>query len=153
MTLSDGTVIATQWREGTGDNAVAMDTNGTRTPLDDVDLTLGAASDFAASPTNLWAVRREASTAPDLVDGVSGFVAFDGFAPLAALPVKGVENNGGGGELLGWLTSDQAVFSMPVDEVLGPATDVGTVIWDVREGTLWRGPLFIANARISISPR
>lgn len=153
VTLSDGTVIANQWGQDTGDNVVATDTNGTRTPLDDVARTLGAATDFAVSPTNMWAVRREARMVPDLVEGVSGFMAFDGFAPLAALPVKDVENNGGGGELLGWLTSDHAVFSMPVDEVLGPATDVGTVIWDVRDGTLWRGPLSIANARISISPR
>lgn len=151
VTLTDGTVIANQWRQR--DDVTATDTNGTRTTLDDVRRVLGAASNFAANTSNLWAVRREARTIPDLVDGVSGFMAYEGFEPLAALPVKGVENHGGGSQLIGWLTADHAVFSVPVDEIMGPKTDRGTVVWDAREGTLWRGPLTITNARVSVMSR
>lgn len=65
------------------------------------------------------------------------------------LPVNGVENNGGGGRIVGWLDESTLLFLMPdVDE---SETLARTVAWNVETGDLWKGPSILTNSRASIA--
>lgn len=146
--LSDGTVMANLWREDRGHRAVALAPDGTRTALEEVRQLLGAAGDFTGEGQR-WAIRREAMFRPDMLGGGSGFMVFIGDQPERMLPVKGVENNGGGGRVVGWVDGSTLLFSMPDVEAF--ETLARTVAWNVETGGLWKGPSILTNSRVSIA--
>lgn len=143
--LADGTVVADLWRQGQGHRIIAFGPDGSGTDWRGVQPYLGAPDSFSGYGSR-WAIRREAMMNPDAVDGRSGFMAFEGDSPLAMLPVEGVENNGGGGRVVGWLDESTLLVAMPGADVLA-----GTVAWNVETGRLWRGPQILVNSRVSIA--
>lgn len=151
--LADGTAVANLWRESEGHRIVAFGQDGSPTEWEHLRPYLGAPESFSGHGTR-WAIRRESPGTPDVLDGRSGFLVFDGDQPLAMLPVEGVQNNGGGGRVLGWLDESTLLVGMPGDEVPEREGFIErTVAWDVETGEVWRATEVLSNSRVSVAPQ
>ncbi len=147
--LGGDEVVADYWSEATGHVWSRFDGAGAATQLGELDAY--AVLDQPAGRDQRWAALRQLTTiAPDRSWDGDGFVVFDDKGqPLSLLPVKGTENNGGGGQVIGWATDSVLLFSMPDPEA--HETSAGVVAWDVDTGELWRGPLMLAKSFVSVA--
>ena len=147
--LEDDTVVADHWSEASGHEWSRFDSSGAATPLGKIDAY--AFLDQPAGREQRWVALRQLTTmTPERSWDRDGFVVLDDQGqPLALLPVKGVENNGGGGRVIGWATDSIVLFSMP--EAGASPTAAHVVAWDVETGELWRGPLMLEESFVSIA--
>ena len=147
--LEDGAVVADHWSETTGHEWSHVDPSGDATSLGELDAY--AFLDQPAARGQRWVALRQLTTFPqDRSWDRDGVLALDDRGrPLSLLPVKGVENNGGGGQVIGWASSSVVLFSMPDPDA--PQTASGVVAWDVETGELWRGPLMLQESTVSVA--
>jgi hypothetical protein len=147
--LEDGAVVADHWSETTGHEWSRFDPSGTATSLGELDDY--AVLDEPAGREQRWVARRQLTMLdPDRSWDGDGFVVLDGQGrPLSLLPVKGVENHGGGGRVIGWATDSIVLFSMPDTDA--PQTAAGVVAWNVETGELWRGPVLLEESAVSVA--
>ncbi len=146
--LDDGTVIADHWSEVSGHQWSVISPLGAVTDLGGLDHS--AVLSQPEGHGQVWAALRELA----LLDGrrpwdASGLAAYDATGrSRSLLPVVGTENNGGGGQLIGWLTDSVLLFSMPIT---GDPRHVGVVAWEVETSRLWRGPLLLNASEVSLA--
>lgn len=146
--FADGSVVADLWTEQTGHDWERF-AAGERSALDISTDLLGVLSEPSAH-RDLWVARRELTARfPDRAWDRSGFVALDQSGQVVSmLPVAGVDRNGGGGRVVGWVDDTVAVIAMP-----GPGGNpLRTVAWDVASGQLWRGPELLTDSTVSVVP-
>jgi hypothetical protein len=145
--LGDGSVLADLWSVRAG-HEWEHHSSGGATSLDVSTDLLGVLDGLSANGDLVVARRELTARWPDRAWDRSGFVALDPQGEVVSmLPVRGVDQNGGGGRVVGWVDETVVVLAMP-----GPGGNpLRTVAWDVATGELWRGPEMLDSSRISLA--
>ncbi|WP_432478784.1 hypothetical protein [Nocardioides sp. GXQ0305] len=145
--LGDGSVLADHWSVRAG-HEWEHHSPGSATSLDISTDLLGVLDGLSANGDLVVARRELTARWPDRAWDRSGFVALDPQGEvMSMLPVRGVDQNGGGGRVVGWVDETVVVLAMP-----GPGGNpLRTVAWDVATGELWRGPEMLDSSRVSLA--